>query len=80
MIPPAAPRCLTSSESAGEGHAFSAIHTGIPAIETTSAAARANRSEPKRVSYPTSTPAPGFSARTTYRAIAQATLRTFANV
>src|SRR5579864_3502228 len=80
MIPPAAPRCLTSNESAGEGQAFSAIHTGIPAIETTSAAARANRSEPKRVSYPTSTPAPGFSARTTYRAIAHATLRTLAKV
>ncbi len=45
MIPPAAPRCRTSSESAGEGHAFSAIHTGIPVIETTSAAARAKRSE-----------------------------------
>jgi hypothetical protein len=46
MIPPAAPRCLTSSESAGEGQAFSEIQTGIPAIETTSAATRANLSEP----------------------------------
>ncbi len=80
MIPPAAPRCLTSSESAGEGQGFSATHTGIPAMETVSAAARANRSEPKRVSYPISTPAPGFSARTTYRAIAHATVRTLAKV
>src|ERR1700683_3648943 len=80
MIPPAAPRCLTSSESAGEGHSFSAIHTGIPDIETTSAAARAEASDSLRVSYPTSTPALGFSARTTYRAIAQATFRTFSTV
>src|ERR1700722_3737224 len=80
MIPPAAPRCLTSSESAGEEQPSSAIHTGIPATETASAATRAKRSEPKRVSYPTRTPALGFSARTTYRVIAHDTLRTFAKV
>jgi hypothetical protein len=58
-------RCFTSSDTAGVGAAWSASATGTPAAATVSAAARAKRFDPKRVSYPTTSPAPGFSARTT---------------
>src|ERR1700689_4816102 len=79
-ISPAAPRMRTSKESAGVGHALEASETGLPAAEMVSAATCANFSEPKRVSNPTSTSAPGFSARTVYRAIASVTVRTFSYV
>ncbi len=64
-MPPPAPRSRTSSDTAGVGHASVASHTGVPVAAIASAATRAKFSEPKRVSKPTTTPLPGFSARTT---------------
>src|SRR5580698_4291118 len=50
MMPPAAPRSRTPKLSAGVGVTAGASITGMPAAETTSAQARANAFDPKRVS------------------------------
>src|ERR1017187_854648 len=50
MMPPAAPRSRTPQLSAGVGVMALASITGMPVAATTSAQARANALEPKRVS------------------------------
>src|ERR1700686_3798173 len=48
--PPAAPVLFTANEIAGVGEKSLAKRTGMPAPASTSAAERANRGDPKRVS------------------------------
>src|SRR5665213_2267372 len=80
MMPPAAPRSRTPQLSAGVGVMALASITGMPVAAATSAQARANALEPKRVSYPMHSPMAGSSLACTYAATASAAVRTLANV
>src|SRR2546428_13313374 len=76
MIAPAALRATPALLTAGVGVGRSPRVTGMPALATTSAAARAHSEERNLVSQPTTSPFSGFPSLRTYSAMAEATRRT----